>query len=468
MPSGGAHPVNPLPAFAQWLERRPEASASSGNSRLLLLVQDFPPRTSIGAARWEGFAPFLERAGWEMDVVMEDPRDVRTPDWDRLGRLPSGLRVATCRRRLPEWYQTMRWLRGAERMTPELRRATGDDAVVSERIGLRSALGHVMNHVVRASESRTLRHQLAETASAIVDARHHVVVSSGPGHYVHVAAAAVSRKHGLPHIVDLRDPWARVGAKTTLDLFLADDGMRSHETDTLQRAALIIANTHAAADVLGRRFPQLRDRIRCVSNGSDVQPVLAADVAPTVFQIVHAGTLYLDRDPRPFLRAVARVRNELQLDASQLRVVFMGPPARIGGQSLVELARDAGIGDLFEDRPPGTRVEAWQLMRDSVMAVAFQGATSTQIPAKVFDYVSFPLWLLALVGSDSATADLLAGSDAFVFDINDEEQTAAAIAECYTQFRAGQLPQPVGYDGRFSREKQADRLLAELEQLKRT
>jgi len=356
-------------------------------------------------------------------------------------------------------------MRGAPPVTAESAKAGNASVAVSAHSGLGTALREVMNHVVRASESRTLLQELAETASAIVDARHQVVVSSGPSHYMHVAAAMVSRRHHIPHVVDLRDPWARVVAKTPLDIVLADDEMRSHEADTLARAALIITNTNAAAEVLGGRFPQLRDRIRCMPNGSDVQPVLAGGVPPSVFQIAHAGSLYLDRDPRPFMRAVARVRTKLQLDATQMRVVFMGPAARIGGQSLGELAAGAGIGDLFEDRAPGTRDAARQLMRDSLMAVAFQGETKTQIPAKVFEYVSFPLWLLALVGADSATADLLSGSDALVFNIDDEQKTAEAIERCYTQFRAGQLPRPVGYDGRFSREKQAERLIAELKTL---
>ncbi|MBC8088618.1 MAG: hypothetical protein H7Z40_15245 [Phycisphaerae bacterium] len=457
--------MSDLPAFATWLPRQPDVRGETSHSRVLLMVQDFPPRNSVGAARWEGFAPFLERATWEMDVVMEDPHDVRDPDWRRLERLPAALRVATCKRRRPEWYQALRRARGAKPVTAEVSNTSSAFVAATAQRGLSAAVRQVMNHMVRASESRMLLHELATTASAIVDARHKVVVSSGPSHYVHVAAATVARKHNLPHIVDLRDPWARVIATTPLDVLLADDQMRSHEADTLARAALIITNTNAAADVLGGRFPRLKERIRCIPNGSDVMPVMTPTVLPTVFQIAHTGSLYLDRDPRPFMRAVASVRKKLKLDASQMRVVFMGFAGRTNGQSLSELAAAAGIGDMFDDRAPGTRDAAHQLMCESMMAVAFQGDTKTQIPAKIFEYVSFPLWVLALVGADSATADLLAGSDALVFNSDDELKTAEAIEHCYKQFRAGNLPRPVGYDGRFSRERQAERLIAELKTL---
>jgi hypothetical protein len=99
------------------------------------------------------------------------------------------------------------------------------------------------------------------------------------------------------------------------------------------------------------------------------------------------------------------------------------------------------------------------------MAVAFQGETRTQVPAKVFEYMAFPLWLLALVGAESATADLLADSDAIVLDIDDEAGTAQAIERCVQRFRAGETARPVGWDGRFSRSRQAERLIAELHQI---
>ena len=101
------------------------------------------------------------------------------------------------------------------------------------------------------------------------------------------------------------------------------------------------------------------------------------------------------------------------------------------------------------------------------MAVAFQGETRTQVPAKVFEYVAFPLWLLALVGADSATADTLAGTDAIVLDIDDEAGTEQAVERCYRAHVAGERPRPVGWDGRFSRARQAERLLQELERIAR-
>jgi hypothetical protein len=250
------------------------------------------------------------------------------------------------------------------------------------------------------------------------------------------------------------------------DRFLPDRQLRRFERPTLERAALIITNTIAAQRVLEGRFPVLRDRIRCMPNGSDLDPIDASTLPrPTRFCIAHCGSLYLDRDPRPFLRAAGRVRERLSLGPDDFRIVFMGAPTRVAGRSLGELAAEAGLDGVFEERAAGTRDEARQLLRESTMAVAFQGETRTQVPAKVFEYVAFPLYVLALVGAQSATADTLANSDAIVLDLDDEAGAAQAIESCFRRFRAGESARPVGWDGRFSRSRQSERLVDELKHL---
>ena len=457
-----------LPRGATWLPRDVGAGIATSARRILLLTTTYPPRTEVGAARWEGFTPYVARAGWGLDGVIEETPLGEQADWSRLERLPADVRVAQIARGNPWWYEAIRRVQAPFRSQRDERpEAVHEVEAYAGGSGTaRPRLRDVVNAAVHTSRARKGIADLARAADAIVDARHHVVVSSGPPHYVHVAASRVAARHRLPHVVDLRDPWGRAEPLGLVARLLPDRQLRHHERRTLESAALIITNTTAAERALAERFPKLRDRIRCIPNGSDVEPESAESIPrPTRFQIAHSGSLYLDRDPRPFLRAVGRVRSDLALGPDDLRVVFMGTPARVAGRPLTELAAEAGLEGMFEERPPGTRDEARQLLRESSMAVAFQGETRTQVPAKVFEYVAFPVWLLALVGAESATADLLAESDAIVLDIDDESGTRRAIEHCVQRFRAGESARPVGWDGRFSRARQAERLIAELRQL---
>ena len=458
----------PMPRGATWLPRDVDAGGDASSRRILLLTTTYPPRTEVGAARWEGFTPFLVNAGWGIDAVIEQTPAGERPDWGRLARLPADVRVAAIERGNPWWHEAIKLARAPFKpANGERAEVVYDvDAYVAgssvDRPGLRDAL----SAAVHTSRSRKGIADLERAAHAVVDERHRVVISSGPPHYVHIAASRLAAKHHLPHVVDLRDPWGRTEIVGLGERLLTDKHLQHYEAETLQRAALIITNTAAAERALAERFPALRDRIRCMPNGSDVEPESAESrPAPTVFQIAHCGSLYLDRDPRPFLRAVGRVRVRLEMSERELRVVFMGPQARVAGRSLTEIAAEAGLEGMLEERPSGTREEARQLLRESSMAVAFQGETRTQVPAKVFEYVAFPVWLLALVGAESATADLLANSEAIVLDIDDEAGTERAVERCIQRFRSGESARPVGWDGRFSRARQAERLVVELQEL---
>jgi hypothetical protein len=448
-----------------------DAGANASSRRVLLLTTTYPPRSEVGAARWEGFTPYLVDAGWGLDAVIEQTPATERADWGRLARLPADVRVAAIASGNPWWHQAITRARApfkpqvSER--PELVHRV--DAYVASGGAARPGLRDVIDAAVHTSRARKGVADLEHAAEAIVDGRHRVIVSSGPPHYVHIAASRLAARHRLPHVVDLRDPWGSSEELGFGERLLPDRQLRHHERPTLERAALIITNTAAAERALGERFPHLRDRIRCMPNGSDLEPQSEESrPRPSRFQIAHSGSLYLDRDPRPFLRAVGRVRSTLAMGPGELRVVFMGARARIAGRSLTELATEAGLDGLFEERPSGTRDQARQLLRESLMAVAFQGETRTQVPAKVFEYVAFPLWLLALVGAESATADLLADTDAIVLDIDNEAGIERAIERCVRRFRAGESPRPVGWDGRFSRARQAERLIAELQQLEST
>ncbi|HEX7978488.1 MAG TPA: hypothetical protein VF461_07800 [Gemmatimonadaceae bacterium] len=448
-----------------WMQRDGVTGAGPSSRRILLLTTTYPPRTEVGAARWEGFTPLLVRAGWGVDAIIEQPSQPEPPDWGRLSRLPADVRVAAIAVGLPWWHATLMraraQFRGIPRATDNVSTRDPGPALWTSGLKVRQAL----SAAVYAARSRQGVDELAAAATALAEDRHRIVVSSGPPHYVHIAAARLARQRHIPHVIDLRDPWGRE-ATPVGERWFPDQQLRRSERPTLERASLIITNTIAAQRVLQGRFPALRDRILCMPNGSDLDPIDASTLPQRArFCIAHCGSLYLDRDPRPFLRAAGRVRERLSLGPDDLRVVFMGAPTRVAGRSLDELAAEAGLAGVFEERPAGTRDEARQLLRESSMAVAFQGETRTQIPAKVFEYVAFPLWLLALVGAESATADVLANSDAIVLDLDDEAGAAESIETCYKRFRAGDLARPVGWDGRFSRARQAERLVVELERL---
>jgi hypothetical protein len=96
-----------LPRGATWIPREVDAAAPASARRILLLAATYPPRTEVGAARWEGFTPYLARAGWGLDAVIEPSPPTEQPDRSRLARLPDDVRVAEITRGNPWWYEAI-------------------------------------------------------------------------------------------------------------------------------------------------------------------------------------------------------------------------------------------------------------------------------------------------------------------------------------------------------------------------
>jgi hypothetical protein len=444
--------------------------APRATRRLLLVSAAFPPHSIVGTARWEQFAIKLVETGWRVDVIMDEPGALGPVDWDRVRSLPPGIRAFTVARAEPVIHRAyLAAKRVAQRSRPATATATaGSDGATdaSQTLHDGGAAPSIRERYrvwlsgVRAQQWVSASAKCAETITESVA----VVVSSGPPHTAHVAAHRIAAARNIPHVVDLRDPWegdsAAAGATGAHPL-----GPNS-ERAIVHDAALVIANTPQFAQVLRGRFPSVASRVDTIINGADL-PVQSPvpRTATTPFRITHTGTLYLDRDPRPFFRATRMLIDRHRLTPQTCRVVFMGHPARVDGRSMEELLGESGLAEFADLLPFGTRSEAHAVMRDAAVLVAFQGSQPHQIPFKVFEYASFPAWLLALVGTDTATSSVLEGSTALVTEIDDVPAIEQALDTAYRSFMRGEVAVPVNADGRLSRQKQFELLSAHLDRL---
>jgi glycosyltransferase involved in cell wall biosynthesis len=455
---------------ADWLTSRDMSGGS--DRRALLISAAYPPAADVGTARWEAFTPYVLDAGYGLDVVMEHPDTLDRVEWSRLENIPADVRVLGVRRTDAAWFvAAKRFLdrtrgrsnaAGGDLLHPVTEVSTAQESQAAVRPGLRDT---AIEWLVRHRTQRWIDGAVA-SAMRILDSRHCVVISSGPPHDAHVAAAEVARRAGLPLVLDLRDPWGGTSPTTSLlDRVYADPLSVVAEAGAISAAAAVIMNTEAARRLMQSRYPDRASRVHAIPNGSDLAPIPRAAVVDTSapFTLVHTGTLYLDRDPRPFLQAIARLVEHDGLTSRELRVVFMGLDAIIAQRPLAAWAADLGLAGIFEQRPFGARAAAQALLAEAHMTVAFQGANPTQVPGKIYEYASYPAWLMALAGHDSATAEVLAGSSAIIHDLSDIDAIEASLHRCIAAHRRGEQPDAVNADGRFSRSRQAQSLTAILD-----
>ena len=85
------------------------------------------------------------------------------------------------------------------------------------------------------------------------------------------------------------------------------------------------------------------------------------------------------------------------------------------------------------------------------------------IPSKIFEYMQYDAWILALAERDSATERLLRGSNADVVASQDLEGLTTVLRKRYLQYACGERPTRLATDPRYSRREQARRLFDAIE-----
>jgi hypothetical protein len=228
-------------------------------------------------------------------------------------------------------------------------------------------------------------------------------------------------------------------------------------------AALVVTNTEPARAAMQALHPGAADRIIAVMNGYDEDDPLPTPKRDECFRIAFAGSIYLDRSPRTLFEAASRVVRELRLSPAQLAIEFMGPPAQLGGESIEDLARRSCIEPFVEVHPAGTRQAAAEFLARASVLLNLPQDSHLAIPSKIFEYMRFPAWLLALEDPGSATESVLRNTGADVVAPGDVDGIAKVLRARYEQHRDGRMPSALAIDGRFSRRAQAERLFAAID-----
>jgi hypothetical protein len=449
------------------------SAAANRSKRLLLVTAHYPPDPAVGSLRWMHFTRYLAEAGWTVDVLT-GWNPVTDKHTAVMARLPAGVRIFGIQPRPSRFAQTVL---GAWKLVKRPANADTPSAETKEKPApsaspveesRESWAQRVRRGLLALMEFRTQvswADAVVEQAEQLIGqgAVYAAVASSGPPHAAHVAAHEIARANRLPHLADLRDPWSLVErVPEHIDSPLWYTLARREEKRVFGNAAIIALNTDRSCDEYRSRYPHLAARMVTIRNGSDDEVIPVAD-PHSDFRVRFAGSVYIDRDPRLLFRAAARTIEALGLSPSQFSFGFMGHVERSGGvDALMTAASEEGIAEFMDVRPAGPRSEAMKFLAGAQLLVSLPQDSHMAIPAKIYEYVLFPAWLLVLAEQRSATAELLRGSGADVVHPEDVEQMTQVITRAYQSWRNGVRPTPVGEDGQFDRRKQGAILLEKL------
>jgi hypothetical protein len=454
--------------------------ADASRRRLLVVSYHFPPAVAIGGRRWQRMSHFAAERGWGVDVIANDVLARHTANPGSLG-VPADLRVFGVAGAEP-WLDA--FTREAKslflRLRPGARPEPGPEpgrrrpgtpgqprSYPRSEVRWTADIASISRawHAWRAVRSEwTWAGVAARVAAGVVDPGvHRAVVSCGPPHGVHEAGRRIAAAAGLPFVMDMRDPWSLQqrlvdGVASPLWYRMAERSERR----AVARSALVVCNTGPAAEAMRAAHPGAR--VIAVMNGMDEVEVPVPPLTDR-FVLGYAGSVYLDRDPAPLFRAAASVVEELGLSPERFGIEFIGHNSTYDGRSLEEIAAAEGVGAHFRLGHSRPHREAMEFLAGCAMLVSLPQDSTLAIPSKVFEYLQFPAWVLAMTDRPSATASVLEGTGADIVAPHDTEALTRAIRTRYLQFAGGERPEPLGRDPRLTRRHQAGVFLDALEEV---
>src|SRR5438046_9571230 len=94
------------------------------------------------------------------------------------------------------------------------------------------------------------------------------------------------------------------------------------------------------------------------------------------FVIGYAGSIYLDRDPRPLFRAAAQVVTERGLTARDFGIELMADVRAFDGVPIDQIAAEEGIAEFITTYPPGPRARALAFLSRATLAVTLPSVSA--------------------------------------------------------------------------------------------
>jgi glycosyltransferase involved in cell wall biosynthesis len=424
--------------------------------RALYLAYTFPPVGGAGVQRTTKFVKYLPASGWDATVVTVSNPSVPVRDESLCRDVPASTHVLRARTFEPS-YRTKQAM--ARRPSPH-------------------GIGRAVSAAMRAAAMTLLQPDpqvlwnvpaFRAAIRALREARHEVIVASGPPFSSLLLGAALSQYAQLPLVLDYRDEWDvcnqhwehRRPATALAAL------QRAMERYALRQASVVIATSPRSAERLRRLCRDARSTaaVTHIFNGFDPEDFADGRVelraADRRWRLVYTGTLYSLMSPEPLVGAIESLAASEPEVAARIELVIAG--RRVAEQEAA-LARLTNVCALqIRDYLP--HPDAIALMRSADALCILLGdlpGADRVVPAKTFEYIAAGRPILAVAPRGEVWDLLHHHPAAFRFTPDDRTGLRAWLSDAVRGWRGTGAP-PAVEPAPFDRRRQTGHLAALLD-----
>jgi glycosyltransferase involved in cell wall biosynthesis len=151
------------------------------------------------------------------------------------------------------------------------------------------------------------------------------------------------------------------------------------------------------------------------------------------FVVIHGGSLYRKRDPRPFLQALSELVRDKTVGERDLLVRFLGSvDAKFDMRRWV---REHKLESMVRIEPPLAHDQYLKALSSSDVFLLIQPATDLQVPSKLFEYMAVGKPVLALAHSGATREAVEEYGHGIVVEPYDVTAIKNAVTQLLTERR---------------------------------
>jgi colanic acid biosynthesis glycosyl transferase WcaI len=306
-----------------------------------------------------------------------------------------------------------------------------------------------------------------------IERRPDVLVATSPQFFTALGGAGLGALRGLPFVFEVRDLWpASIVAVGAMREGRVIQALERLELALYRRAAAVVVVTEAFRDdIAARGIP--RDKIHLVPNGADLgwcaprprDPGVVAEYGlEGKFVVGYIGTHGMAHALERVLDAAQALR-----DVPELVFVFAGAGAERAALERSVARRGLESVRLVPRQPKQRMPALWSVCDVTLIPLRADPVFAGVVPSKLFEAMAHGVPIIISVPEGEATALVRETGAGLVVPPEQPAALAAAIRELMgAPERLGELrARALAAAPRFSRERQAERLLGVLERVVR-
>jgi glycosyltransferase involved in cell wall biosynthesis len=233
--------------------------------------------------------------------------------------------------------------------------------------------------------------------------KYRLVVTTSPPHSSQVFGCLLARRFGLPHIMDLRDPWTDIyrGYKSAFRIRLES----AMESFAVRSSACVISSTETYTALLRSRYSDVPpERFLTITNSYEEEKFASTvKVAGDRFVIAYLGIFYPRRNPYCFFYALQKwlAAHPERRKAIEFRIIGDSDP------TTNRMIASLGLSDVAVITGRVPHEKAIQMTRSSDLLLIATGTGPATprgwIPSKLFEYLACGRPILANIPEGDAS-----------------------------------------------------------------